>query len=133
MSSPREPWWGFVKNVIRLYPFWEEELKEIHSQTITTQFSKGGGRGGTGRKTETTALRSLKPKDQERHDAVAKALQKTRRLRDGELRCRLIDMTLITGMQNTQGAAQRLHISHRTALRWRKDFVYLVADYLNLR
>lgn len=133
MSKPRETWWGYVKNVIRRYPLWERELMEIHSQTITTQFSKGGGRGGAGRKTETTALRSLPPKDQERHDAVAKAVQKTRRLCDGELRCRLIDLTMMTGRWTTEGAAQALNVSTRTALRWRKDFVYLVADYLNLR
>ena len=133
MSNPREPWWGYVKNVIRRYPCWERELKEIHSQTITTQFSKGGGRGGTGRKTETTALRSLPPRDQERHDAVAKALQKTGRLREGELRCRLIELTYFTGKQNMQSAARVLHVSDRTVLRWNKEFVYLVADYLNLR
>ena len=133
MSKPREPWWGYVKNVIRRYPAYQAELRRIRSSSVTTQYSKGGGRGGSGRKTEQTALRSLQPRDQERYDAVERALRKTRRLPDGALRCRMIELTYFTGRLNMQGAALALHTSYRTTLRWHRDFVYLVAEYLDLR
>lgn len=133
MSKPREPWWGYVKNVIRRYPSYQAELKRIRSCSVTTQYSKGGGRGDSSRKTELTALRSLPPRDQERHDAVAKAMRKTNRLPDGKLRCRMIELTYFTGRLNMQGAALALHVSYVTVLRWHREFVYLVADYLGLR
>ena len=132
MSKPREPWWGYVKNVIRRYPSYQAELKRIRSCSVTTQYSKGGGRGGSSRKTELTALRSLPPRDQERHDAVAKALRKTNRLPDGKLRCRMIELTYFTDRLNMQGAAQALHISYGTAKIWHVQFVRLVAEYLGL-
>lgn len=133
MSKPREPWWGYVKNVIRRYPSYQAELKRIRSCSVTTQYSKGGGRGGSSRKTELTAMRSLPPRDQERHDAVDKAMRKTNRLPDGKLRCRMIELTYFTGRLNMQGAALALHVSYVQVLRWHREFVYLVADYLGLR
>ena len=133
MSKPREPWWPYVKNVIRRYPDYEAELKRLRTVSVTAKYSKGGGRGGDGRKTEQTALRSLPPKDQLRHDAVARALRKTKHLPDGDLRCRMIEMTYFSGRLNMQGAAMALHASYRNILRWHRDFVYLVADYLDLR
>ena len=35
MSKPREPWWGYAKNVIRKYPAYKKELRELRSQQIT--------------------------------------------------------------------------------------------------
>ena len=134
MSKPREPWWGYVKNVIRSYPHYREELQRIKSTSVTPSYSKGGGRGRSCRKTELTALRSLPPKVQERYDAVEKALRKTKRLPDGEQRIRFIELVYMKGSRNIniQHAAVRVFTSNRTALRWNRDFIYLVADYLNL-
>lgn len=132
MSKPREPWWGYVKNVIRRYPDYQAELKRIKSQQITPGYSKTGGRGRTQRKTEAIALRELPPKDQERFDAVDKALRKTRRLRDGDLRCRLIELTYFRKTYNMQGAADALHVSYGTVKVWHVQFIRLVADNLNL-
>ncbi len=132
MSRPREPWWGYVKNVIRRYPAYEAELKRLKATSVTTRYSKGRGAGGSSRKTELTALRSLPEKDQLRHDAVARALQKTKRMQNGELRCRMIDLTYFSGRCNMQGAALTLHVSYMTVRRWHVDFVRLVAEYLDL-
>lgn len=132
MSKPREPWWGYVKNVIRRYPEYKKQLKVLKSQQITPGYSKTGGGGKTQRKTEAIAIRQLPPRDQERFDAVEKALRKTRRMPDGELHCRLIEMTYFKKTHNMQGAAHVLHVDYCTALRWNRSFVYLVADYLGL-
>jgi len=132
MSKPREPWWGYVKNVIRKYPTYKKELRELRSQKITPGYSKAGGRGTTQRKTEAIALRELPPREQERYEAVDKALRKTRHMPDGELRCRLIEMTYFQKRLNMQGASMVLHVSYSTVKRWHVDFVYTVANYLNL-
>lgn len=132
MSKPREPWWGYVKNVIRKYPAYKKDLRELRSQKITPGYSKAGGRGTTQRKTEAVALRELPPRDQERYEAVDKALRRTRHMPDGELRCRLIEMTYFKKSHNMQGAAMALHADYCTVLRWNRSFVYLVAEYMGL-
>ena len=132
MSRPREPWWPYVKNVIRRYPAYEAELKQIRATSVTTIYSKGRGGSGSSRKTEQAAMRTLPERDQQRHDAVARALRRTRRLPDGDLRCRLIELTYFTGRVNMQGAAIALHVAYRTILRWHRDFIYLTAEYLGL-
>ena len=132
MSKPREPCWGYVKNVIRKYPSYQAELRQIKSQKITPGYSKTGGRGKTQRKTETIALRELPPRDQERYEAVERALRKTRHMQNGDLRCKLIEMTYFQKRLNMQGAAMALHVSYGTVKIWHVQFVCLVAEYLNL-
>lgn len=132
MSKPREPWWGYVKNVIRKYPVYRKELRALRSQKITPGYSKDGGRGMTQRKTEAIALRELPPRDQERYEAVDKALRKTRRMPDGDLRVRLIEMTYFKKTHSMQGAAMVLHADYCTVLRWNRAFVYLVAENMKL-
>ena len=132
MSKPREPWWGYVKNVIRKYPAYKKELRSLRSQKITPGYSKAGSRGSTQRKTETIALRELPPRDQERYEAVDRALRKTRHLPDGDLRCRMIELTYFQKRLNMQGAAMVLHVSYGTAKIWHVQFVRLVAEYLEL-
>lgn len=132
MSKPREPWWGYVKNVIRKYPAYQQELKRLKNQKITPGYSKDGGRGKTQRKTEAIALRELPPRDQERYEAVDRALRKTKHMPDGDLRYRFVDMVYFKQNKNIQGAAMALHVDYRTILRWNRAFVYLVAEFLNL-
>ena len=132
MSKPREPWWGYVKNVISKYPEYKKQLRALKSQQITPGYSKTGGRGKTQRKTEAIALRELPPRDQERFEAVDRAIRKTRAMPDGDLRCRLIEMTYFKRSHSMQGAAMVLHADYTTVLRWNRSFVYLVADNMKL-
>lgn len=132
MSRPREPWWGYVKNVIRKYPVYQAELRRIKESRITPTYSRGGGVGRSRRKTELTALRSLPPRDQERYEAVEKALQKTKKMPDGDLRMRFIEWTYFSRKYTVQGAAMALHVSYSTAIRWNRDFAYMVAYNLHL-
>ena len=133
MSKPRELWWSYVKNVIRRYPYYQAELKRIKSMPVTTRFDANAvGNKRVYRKTESIALRELPPKDQRHYDAVDKAIRKTKHMRDGNLRCRLIELTYFTGKYNMQGAAMAIHVSYMTARRWHVDFVRLVAENLGL-
>jgi len=140
MGRNKELWWPYIRNVIRKYPEYQEELNRIKSSKVTPTYSKGGGVGKSCRKTELTALRTLPQKDQERFDAVDKAFRRTQRMPDGDLRVKFIKLayTVYNGKTKCRGigvyaAGDKCFISNSTAARWNKDFVYMVADYLNLR
>lgn len=132
MGRSRELWWIYVKKVIRQYPAYQKEIRRIKESKITPTYSKGGGVGKSCRKTELIALRSLPECDQERYEAVEKALQRTGKMPDGDLRLKFIQLTYFTREVNIEGAAMRLYVSRSTALRWNMDFMYMVARYLKL-
>ena len=133
MSKPRELWWGYVKNVVRAYTELSQELEELRRTKVTPNYNAtGGGSSGPGKTTENAALRELEPKKQHRYDAVATALRKTKRLRDGGSRCRLIDLVYFRKSHTLQGAADSCHVSYGTAKIWNQNFLRLVASELNL-
>lgn len=132
MGKTKELWWPYIRNVIRMYPVYQNKLKELKSSKITPTYSKGGGAGRSCRKTELIALRSLEPKEQAYFDAVDKALRRTQKMPDGELRLKFIKLTYMQKgkMMPIYMVADKCFVSYSTALRWNKDFVYMVADYL---
>lgn len=132
MSKPRELWWGYVKNVVRVYPELVQELEELRQTKVTPNYNANGGSGGPGKTTENTALRELEPKKQKRYDAVSTAIRKTKRLRDGSNRCKLIDLVYFRKSHTLQGAADSCHVSFATAKIWNQNFLRLVANELDL-
>ena len=132
MGKGKELWWPYIRNVIRMYPIYQEKLKDLKSTKITPTYSKGGGVGKSCRKTELVALRTLEPKEQAYFDAVDRALKRTQRMPDGDLRIKLIRLAYMQKRQNLKiyEAADKCFVSYSTALRWNKDFVYMVASYL---
>ena len=60
-------------------------------------------------------------------EAVRRALNATLRLRDGRNRIELIELVIWKRSHNLQGAAMKLGVSDRTALRWHGDFIKTVA------
>lgn len=60
-------------------------------------------------------------------DAVHRAVDETFRTRDGRSRVELIEMCYWRRSHNLAGAAMKLGISERTALRWHGDFIKTVA------
>lgn len=60
MSKPRDPWWPYIKNVLRAYPAMKRELDALRQQSVTVRYNPAGGSSGPGRSTEQTALRELK-------------------------------------------------------------------------
>lgn len=127
MSKPREPWWGYVKAVVRAYPGYEAELDRLKACTITPNYNATGGGSEAGRKTETIALRELPPKEQKRYEAVQEALKRTSRRSNGQWRLRMVKLVYFRQSHTLPGAAQACHISYATARQWNRDFIMAVA------
>lgn len=133
MSKPREPWWPYVKNILRAYPALKRELDAIQQQSVTVRYNPAGGGSGPGRSTEQAAMRELPPQRMKEVEAVKKAIRKTGYMRDGKIRNDLIRLVYFKKRYNLNGAAWACHVSERTARQWHGDFLRLVAYYLGLR
>ena len=133
MSKPREPWWPYVKNVLRAYPAMKRELDAIRSQSVTTHYNATGGSSGPGRSTEQVAMRELPPQRMKEYEAVRKAIRDTGHRQDGKLRNDIIRLVYFRKRYNLSGAAWACHVSDRTARQWHGDFLRMVAANLGLR
>lgn len=60
-------------------------------------------------------------------DAVKRAVDETFRVRDGVSRIEFIEMIYWRRSHSLQGAAMKIGISERTALRWHGEFIKTVA------
>lgn len=57
MNRPKYDWWPYVKGMIRRYPSLKAEYEDLHSQSMTADYS-GMPRGGEASRTaETVAIR----------------------------------------------------------------------------
>lgn len=101
MSKPRFNWWPFALNMIRDYPARKKEM-DNHSIPL------------------------LQSQELREYDAVRKAIIYTRTMTDGKTRLRIVDLTLWKKTYTIDGAAALLHLSERTAQRYRWQFVVLV-------
>lgn len=126
MSKPRFNWWGTAMNIIRDYPQRKRDYDALKEQKITADISgMPHGGGGTSRVVEGLALRQLPYQEQKEYDAVHKALEHTRRMKEGEVRCRVVKLAFWQGMTIPTIALQ-VNESERTARRYRWEFVLLV-------
>ena len=127
MSKPRYMWWGFARKMIRAYPELKQAWNDLHSQSMTTDYSGMPKGGSAGRTVESIALRQLPPDDQKVYDAVSKAVEITKRRPDGSDRISLIRYVYWHKKQHTvKDAALQVPVSKRTAERWHSEFVRLV-------
>lgn len=60
-------------------------------------------------------------------EAVQHAIERTRLIKTGEERLRLVNMVFWKRSHNVVGAGMVLHVSEDTAIRWHSDFVKAVA------
>lgn len=136
MSKPRDPWWPYIKNVLRAYPGLKRELQALRQQSVTVRYNPAGGGSGPGRSTEQTALRELSKAKMKRISAVEKATSITKRKhrKDGTAKTRLdlIEKTYYTPGGKLTRAADDCYISYPTAVRYQKEFIWLIARELEL-
>ena len=132
MGKQRSIWYDYVKKVISKYPDYEKELRQLQRINITTQFDSAKNPGVKSRVTEIAATKQLPFGDQERYEAVKKAIKNTNQLKNGNLKYNLIDIVYFKKRKTLEGAAFELYISYSTALRWNKEFIYLTAKYLKM-
>ena len=128
MSKPRYGWWGYVKDMIRRYPRLCEEYDDLHSQSLTADYSgMPHGSGGENRTIENLAIRELPHNEQREYEAVRAAVAKTRALSNGGDRLKIIDLVFWKRSHTLEGAAASVPVSYRQAQRYHAEFILLVA------
>lgn len=132
MSKPRYDWWPYVKGMIRRYPALREEYADLHSQSVTANYSGMPRGGGGGRTIESLAVRELPSTKQREYEAVHMAIATTEQYSNGRSRLAIIRMVLWDRQYTLEGAALQIPCSYRTARRWHTEFVSMVASYYGL-
>lgn len=132
MSKPRFGWWSYAKYMVRVYPERKKEYQDLQSQQITREISVVAGGSVASRSTENAALRQLSPAKQAEYDAVTKAIEATKLMRNGKERMALIDMVFLKQSHTLEGAAYALGYSDTSAVRFHGDFLRLVGLYRGL-
>ena len=132
MSKPRYKWWGYIRNVVRSYPDLKREYEELHQQSVTANMSGMPGGGSVSRGTENVAIRQLPATKQREYDAVAKAIEATRRMHGGDLRVRIIDLVYWKRTHTVEGAAMRVGYGVDRGKQIHGEFIRLVARNFGL-
>lgn len=137
MWKTREPWWGYCRNMVRMYPLWAEAYKELHAVAVTAGYT-GLPSGGdvASRTTEDAATRELTRTEQQSLEAVESAIRATERKRDGADRLKLIQLVYWPKRHERaitiRDACLKIPVSEKTALRWHRDFIFTVARFRGL-
>lgn len=136
MSKPRDPWWPYVKNILRAKTRLEAALRERQSMSVTVNYNASGRGSGVARKTESAALRELPKQRMNELNAIYAAEKETKRQhrKDGTAKTRLdlIEKTYYKPGGKLQKAADECYISYPTAVRYQGEFFRLIARELKL-
>lgn len=136
MSKLREPWWGFCRNITKMYPAYLARYRALHDVSMTANYTGLPGDSTPSRSTEDVATRELTQTEQKSLDAVEAAIRATRRRKDGKDRLALIRLVYWPDQPNQaltlREAGDKLYISERTTWRWHRDFILTVARYRGL-
>ena len=127
MSTPRYPWWGYVKNMIRMYPTYKLEYEALRTQSMAIDMSGMPKGGGVSRTLENLAIRELPATKQREYEAVRRAVEETKKLKNGKERCLIIDLVYWKNSHTLAGAANVVGYSVDRAKQLHGDFVRLVA------
>ena len=132
MSTPRYDWWPYVKGMIRRYPELCNKEAALHDVTITANISGMPGGGKRTDKTADAALRTLPEINRRELEAVRAAIRHTEGLHSGKERMELVKLYYWQRSYTLFGAANVLHVSEKTALRWNREFIMQVAKNFGL-
>lgn len=132
MSKPRYDWWSYVKGMIRRYPELAERYRDLHTPSMTADYSGMPKSGGAGRDLESIAIRELPGTQQREYEAVRRAIEHTRGLVSGEITMEVIRLLYWDRGTSMANVALRVHCSYRTVRRYHAAFVYQVARIYGL-
>lgn len=136
MSKAREPWWGFCRNIVRMYPVYLARYRALHEPSMTANYTGVPGDSSPGRSTEEIATRELTQTEQRSLDAVEAAIRATLRRKDGREKLELIRLVYWPKRPDQaltlREAGDKLYISEITAKRWHRDFILTVARFRGL-
>lgn len=136
MSKLREPWWGFCRNITRMYPVYLTRYRALHEPALTANYTGVPGDNSPSRSTEDVATRELTQTEQRSLDAVEAAIRATLRRKDGREKLELIRLVYwpkdYRQALTLREAGDKLYISEITAKRWHRDFILTVARFRGL-
>lgn len=133
MSTPRYDWWPYVKGMIRRYPELCAEQAELRKTQLSPAMTgMPHGRGKTTDPVADTALRELPEINLRELEAVRKAIEETRTMKNGEERLELVRLVFWKKTHTLEGAAMELHWSTRKLVEWHGEFIRCVAKYFGL-
>lgn len=133
MGRAREPYWYYVKSIIKEYPVLEKELATPLSPRLCATLEPSTGRK-TANPTQDCVIHDLPPKQQRKYDAVSNAILKTRLThpKTAADRLKVIDMVYWKQSHTVAGAAMKVPCHRNIAGKWQGDFIRLVAEELDL-
>ena len=132
VSKPRYDCCPYVKGMVRRYPALRAEYADLHSQSVTANYSGMPRSGDVSRGTEDIAVRELPTNSQREYEAVRRAIEQTERYQNGLQRLAIIRMVLWDRQYTLDGAALQIPCSWRTAAQWHGEFIRLVASNYGL-
>lgn len=133
MSTPRYDWWPYVKGMIRRYPELCAEQAELRKTQLSPAMTwMPHDRGKTTDPVADTALRELPEINRRELEAVRKAIEETRTMKNGEERLEMVRLVFWKKTHTLEGAAMELHWSTRKLVEWHGEFIRCVAKYFGL-
>lgn len=133
-AKNRQAWWNYIKQVIREYPALCKEADAPLEQRLTAVYGGiGGSAGAVSRPVENCVIHDLSKKKQRKLDAIETAIRKTQiNYSDADLRLTVINLVYWKKTHTIAGAALKIPCHVTTAGRWQADFIWAVAEELEL-
>lgn len=121
-----------MKGMIRRYPQLKEKYDDLHTTSLTADYSGSVHGTEVSRTIENVAVKELPTTEQREYEAVRKAIELTEHYNNGRDRLSVIDLVLWRQTHTLEGAALQIPCSIRTAQEWHRQFIRLVASYYGL-
>ena len=119
--------------MIRRYPELCSREADLHTTAVTPNYGGApGSHGGRSDPVANAALRTLPEINRREMDAVRAAIRYIEGLPSGKERMEIVKLYYWKRSHTLFGAANAIHISEKTALRWNRDFIMRVAENFGL-
>lgn len=135
MGKAKEPYWTYVKSIIKEYPDLKKELAKPLEQRVTSIIGLDGGKNKRiSDPTQNCVIHDLPPREQRKFEAIEEAIHKTKlqHPEDADLRLKVINLVYWKKSHTIEGAAMKIPCHRNVAGNWQGEFIKLVADELDL-
>lgn len=127
MSKPKYQWYGNVVKAIRYYPENKKTKDALQLSSTTANYSGMPKGGGVNRTTESIALRTLSPREEEELEAVETAKRQIESKENGDKILKIVGMVDWNKTHTLEGAGMALFMDRNSAQELRSKFIYTVA------
>lgn len=129
MSKPRYDWWQHAKGMVRRYPALKAEIADLHTQSMTANYTDEPHGSGVSRTTELIAVRELPTNKQREYEAVRRAIEATCQCKAGRDALTVINLMYWDQTHTLKGAAMEVFVSYDTAKLWHREFLRTVGTF----